>query len=95
MAPPFPKAFTEGSRSFEPQKFFEAWNPEELIPQDNDFRNCIITSFDLPENDDYTYHAIASVKLSQVQSAIDAGGANGMHAWYREANRIPVCSPQF
>src|ERR1700760_3369391 len=87
----FPKARTEGSKSFEPDRFFDSWDLE-LVPQDNDFRKFIISAFDLPNNDDYTYHAMASVQLAQVQSAIDAAGMNGMHAWYRDRNGTAVRS---
>ena len=48
----------------------------------DDFRKAIVTAFNLNENDGYVYRAIASVTLEQVQLAIDAGGANGLHRWY-------------
>lgn len=51
----------------------------------NNFRKAIITAFNLDEKDDYVYHAIASVTLEQVQQVTDAGGANGLHMWYVDA----------
>ncbi|KAJ4417576.1 hypothetical protein N0V85_001804, partial [Neurospora sp. IMI 360204] len=59
------------------------------LAETNDFATAIRTWFHLsddvnvPEADEYVYHAIASVKLSQVQRAVDVGGAKGMHGWYR------------
>ena len=44
----------------------------------------------LPERDTYTYHATASVKLAEVQSVVNIGGANGLHAWYRHEDSSPV-----
>lgn len=56
----------------------------------NDLRKAITTAFNLDENDHYVYHAIASVTLEQVQQVIDAGGANGLHKWYVDAEGKPV-----
>ncbi|KAK1781082.1 hypothetical protein QBC45DRAFT_322101 [Copromyces sp. CBS 386.78] len=59
------------------------------LAETNDLATAIRTWFHLaddvnvPEADEYVYHAIASVKLSQVQRAVDVGGAKGMHGWYR------------
>jgi hypothetical protein len=50
----------------------------------NDLRTAVVQAFGLGKNDDYVYHATASVNLAQVQLAIDYGDANGMHAWYRD-----------
>jgi len=72
---------TIGASSFVPDGFLDSWTNESL-PQNNDLRSSISQSFNLPENDNYVYHATASVTLSQVQNAINYGGANGMHAWY-------------
>lgn len=38
--------------------------------------------FQLPANDNWTYHAITAVTLPQVQHIIGLGGQNGLHAWY-------------
>jgi hypothetical protein len=83
--PPKPKApFTVGTPSFDPDKFFEAWDSAKSIPVDNDVRGAIIRAFKLNDNDDYVYHAIASVTLSQVQNALNAGRKGRLCAWYRD-----------
>ncbi len=77
------KAITVDSKDFYPDQFLNTWHPAG-IPQNNDLRTAIVKSFRLKQTDDYVYHAIASVTLSQVQVAIDHGNVNGMHAWYRD-----------
>lgn len=51
--------------------------------QQNDLlqASCILLS--LPFDDTYTYHAVTSVQLPQVQHVVSLGGVNGLHAWYR------------
>lgn len=85
--PPFARArpHSVGSSSFDPDQFIEQWD-EVVVPHDNDLKKCIVRAFKLKPNDDYVYHAIASVTLDQVQAAINAGRLNGMHAWYRDEN---------
>ena len=67
------------------------------LAETNDFATAIRTWFHLadnvnvPEADEYVYHAIASVKLSQVQRAVDVGGAKGMHGWYKLEGGDLVC----
>lgn len=78
-----------GSSSFDPDQFIDQWD-EAVVPRDNDLKQCIIRAFKLKPNDDYVYHAMASVNLDQVQAAVNAGGINGMHAWYRDENRHQV-----
>jgi len=65
--------------------FLELWGPQ-FLPKNNDFRGAIVRAFGLEPTDDYVYHAVASVTLTQVQVAIDHGNKNGMHAWYRDEN---------
>ncbi len=85
------KPQTEGSTTFDPEKFFDAWQKEELTaPHDNDFRKFIIKSFGLRVSDQYGYRATTEVTLQGAQSHVDAGGANGLHAWYRDAEGKPV-----
>lgn len=77
------RAGTGGSSHFEPDLFFETWNKGlKSVPDNDSFRSCIISMFELPHNDSYVYHATASVTLSQVQEAIKYGGKAGLHAWY-------------
>ena len=85
------KARTKGSSHFEPDVLFEAWAPpQKALPEDNDFKSSIISTFNLPQNDSYVYHATASVTLSQVQGAVDHGGKSGLHAWYLNEEGVPV-----
>ena len=71
------------SSHFDPDALFEKWSRDEkTLPESSDFRSSIISTFSLPQNDSYVYHAMASVTLSQVQTAIDHGGDSGLHAWY-------------
>lgn len=89
MVPPRPQARTVKSASFDPALFFDSWAASslELLPLDNDIQTSIIEAFRLKDSDDYVYHAIASVTLTQVQHAVSRGaGENGMlHAWYRDS----------
>ncbi|GAB1731897.1 hypothetical protein NU195Hw_g9269t1 [Hortaea werneckii] len=80
------KPQTEDSKTFDPDKYFEAWGKEEIQPPyDNDFRKFIIRTFGLPIRDDYGYMAQhAEVTLLNVQTHIEVGRQNGMHAWYRD-----------
>ncbi|KAK5081833.1 hypothetical protein LTR70_008512 [Exophiala xenobiotica] len=55
----------------------------------NDLATAIKTTFHLAATDKYTYHASASVTLSQVQAAVAAGPANGLQAWYVEFSTAP------
>lgn len=85
---------TEGSFFFGADALFVAWgNGRCPLPQDNDFRSSIIKTFNLPEDDSYVYHAIASITLSQVQNAIIHGAESGLHAWYLDSEGRPVTSP--
>ncbi|KAK3939450.1 hypothetical protein QBC46DRAFT_149618 [Diplogelasinospora grovesii] len=51
--------------------------------QANDLEKAIKAWFNVPDRDDYVYHAMVSVQLAQVQRVVSVGGANGLHAWYR------------
>jgi hypothetical protein len=83
---------TVGASSFDPDAFFEK-RDEAIVPYNNHLQACIKRAFKLKPNDDYVYHAIASVTLEQVQIAINHGSANGMHAWYRDEKGEQVCPP--
>lgn len=79
---------TEGSTSpFDPSRLHD---PETVAAihehlSKDDLRAAIIQAFQLPAGDAFVYHANASVNLAQVQSAVNAGSANGLHDWYLEA----------
>ena len=76
---------TIGSSSFEPEEFLEKWKDGKIgAPAENDLRGATIEAFGLKENDDYVYHATASVTLAQVQQAINFGAHHGLHAWYKD-----------
>ena len=79
------KAHTEGSTTFDPDKFFEAWSKEEITPPyDNNFRRFIIRAFGLPLDDYYGYQATSEVSLLQAQTYIEFGAQGGLHSWYRD-----------
>lgn len=61
--------------------------------QKDEFADAISSWFKLPKNDKYVYHAITSVLLPQVQEIVSRGGANGLHAWYRNEAGEVVSSP--
>ena len=93
MASSQPKARTIGAAQFDPDEFFKAWATRPpTLSESEDLRSLIITAFDLPHNDSYVYHAIASVTLAQVQQAIRHGGEAGLHAWYLDEEGKPVIS---
>ena len=84
-----PTATTVGSKDFNPDKLISdqsILSQVSVLLKDDKFRNAILTAFSLPEGDDYIYHATASVTLTQVQAAINAGSKNGLHDWYLDEN---------
>ena len=82
---------TTGAPDFDPDVLFQAWREgKKSLPLKDDLRSSILTTFSLPQHDNYVYHAMASVTLAQVQKAIEHGGNNGLHAWYLDANAQPV-----
>lgn len=85
---------TEHATSFDPDVFFDAWSPE-LVPQDNDLESAIKKAFQLKQDDDYVYHATASVTLAQVQMAVKFGGKGRLHAWYIDSEGNEVCAPTY
>ena len=85
------RARTKGSSNFEPDALFEAWRKDQKsLPENDDLKSSIISTFNLPHNDSYVYHATASVNLSQVQEAINHGSKAGLHAWYFDDEGRPV-----
>lgn len=89
-----PSASTVGSRTFDPDAFFESWIKGDIAgPKDaGNFRDAIVKCFGLKPDDQYVYHAIASVTLEQVQTAVNHGGKFNLHAWYQDAEGKQVCS---
>ena len=87
MAPSLSGPRTTRATKFDPDALFDAWRDgRKSLPSNDDLRSSILSTFDLPQKDDYVYHAIASVTLAQVQKAIEHGGKNGLHAWYLDEN---------
>ena len=87
-----PPVSTVGSKRFRPDELFtdsETLKSVRSHLNQNDFRSAIITAFQLPPDDDYTYHATASVTLTQVQNAIKAGPSHGLHDWYLDSSGTP------
>lgn len=82
---------TDGSTTFDPDKFFEAWSKGELTPPyDNNFRRFVIRSFGLPLHDDYGYQATTEVTLLQAQTHVEFGAQGGLHGWYRDEEGAEV-----
>lgn len=86
---PSPPATTDGSKTWTPARLFDNTNPDVWARvhshlNANEFRAAMASAFELPPGDSFTYHASASVNLAQVEAAIHAGRANGLHAWYVE-----------
>ncbi len=85
------RARTKGSSYFEPDALFETWiKDQKSLPENDDLKSSIISTFNLPQNDSYVYYATASVTLSQVQEAINHGSKAGLHAWYLDDEGRPV-----
>lgn len=87
---------TVASHSFNPSQLFEDHSLLDKVHaylNQDDLRNAFIVAFNLRDNDDYVYHATASVTLTQVQNAIRAGSANGLHDWYLDKSSKPCGHP--
>lgn len=87
---------TAGSKTFAPENLFDDSAIAEKVHEhlnQNDLRSAITKAFGLPVGDSFTYHAIASVNLQQVQGAINAGSVNGLHDWYFDESNNPVGHP--
>ncbi|QYT00706.1 hypothetical protein H0G86_007785 [Trichoderma simmonsii] len=76
-----------GSPSFAPDEVIEdaprLQQARELLAA-NDLYNASRVLLSLPERDSFTYHAMTSVKLAEVQHVVGLGGVNNLHAWYRD-----------
>lgn len=81
MAPSSVSPRCQGSVNFDPYALFTGWATESEI-QNDDLESLVERAFGLKPNDNYVYHAVASVTLGQVQRAIEHGGQMGLHAWY-------------
>lgn len=82
-----------GNPAFNPDEYPQDPSRQEKVREHlrkNDLYHAIVTAFGLPERDTYTYHAMTSVTLAQVQHVVSLGGANNLHAWYRAEDGAPV-----
>jgi len=85
------KAQTDGSASFDPDKYLEAWGDELLQPlYNNNFRRFIGETFGLKPSDTYGYKASSEVTLLQAQTYLEYGGQGSLHTWYKDAEGNPV-----
>ncbi|PON21133.1 hypothetical protein TGAM01_v209981 [Trichoderma gamsii] len=82
-----------GSPSFAPDEVIQDGprlkQAQELLAA-NDLYNASRVLLSLPERDTFTYHAMTSVKLAEVQHVVGLGGINGLHAWYRGEDGTPT-----
>lgn len=96
MSRPVKPVHCVGSPSFAPDDLIEDTERQsqalELLAK-NDLYNASRVLLRLPEDDVYTYHAMTSVSLAQVQKVVNLGAANGLHAWYRAEDGTPVRYP--
>lgn len=82
-----------GSPTFRPDDLAQDKARQDLVRErlaSNDLYNASRALFGLSERDDYTYHAMTSVKLAEAQRVVDLKGINGLHAWYRAEDGLPV-----
>ncbi|KAJ6779369.1 hypothetical protein PWT90_07932 [Aphanocladium album] len=93
MHPASKKPLCVGSTGFEPSTVATdgalQQQVEELLKRD-DLLGASRILFKLPINDDYIYHATASVSLEEVQHIVQLGGVNGLHNWYKTSDGAPV-----
>lgn len=98
MAPHPTAPYTSGSPSFNPDTVYA----EDLNSPSSTVQQCLKVHglwpaisylFALPEDDAYVYHATASVTLEQVQKAILAGNAQGLHDWYLDSDGEAIGHP--
>ena len=70
---------------FDPDTFISRWSKGELQPPDDrDLGSTIKEAFKLKPNDNYVYHAVASVSLEDMRRYLSAGDVGMLQAWYFE-----------
>lgn len=77
--------YTIGASNFDPDRLSTDGDLQSTIHEvlaKNDLAEAIRRAFSLSKKDSYKYRATTTVTLEQVQSAVNAGPANGLHAWY-------------
>lgn len=92
MAPTKPFTYCEGVPKWDPAEYIADKDLQASASKhlaNDDLASAIAESFSLSPRDSYTYHAIVSVTLGQVQHVVKLGAANGLHAWYRDPSAPP------
>ncbi|OAR02796.1 hypothetical protein LLEC1_00196 [Akanthomyces lecanii] len=96
MPPAAKHSYCAGSAGFEPSAVAGddtmQTQIDELLKND-DLLGASRVLFKLPNGDDYTYHANASVTLAQAQHIVQLGGINGLHSWYKSTDGTPRNPP--
>ena len=90
--------FTVGAKAFDPEALVQdevKLKIALLYLEKDDIGSAIINYFSLPGDDDYVYHAIASVKLAQVQQAVQQGHQFHLNDWYKDDNQVEVVGQTF
>lgn len=88
---------TVGGGSFDPDRLSTDGDLQSSIHEvlaKNDLASAVRIAFSIPKKDSYKYRATTTVTLEQVQSAINAGAANGLHAWYVREEEVDEPSPE-
>lgn len=86
MPHPSRSTYCVGSPSFQPEAAANDDTKKRQVLEllaTNDLYNASRVLFGLPQNDEYVYHATASVKLDEVQHVVNLGAINSLHAWYK------------
>ncbi|PVI01149.1 hypothetical protein DM02DRAFT_365652 [Periconia macrospinosa] len=81
-------------KSFNPQDYLEAYTPETHVPIPDSptqtFTSTIHGTFNIPENDTYTYRAQGETTLPLTQKAISGKRTHGLHNWYHTPTGTPT-----
>lgn len=97
MAPPAKFVHCVGNPALSPEELIQDTETlsqaRELLTKD-DLAGASRVLLGLPERDTYTYHAMTSVSLAQVQHVVSLGGVNSLHTWYRQEDGTPVRNPE-
>ncbi len=98
-------AYCVGSPAWNPAQYVADTELQARVAahlEKDDFYSAIAEAFSLRPRrggggggggDTYVYHAMVSVTLAQTQHAVSLGGADGLHAWYRDPAH-PASSPR-
>lgn len=81
-------------RNFSPNALLGDWTDEKYCPNHNgkSFEESIRAAFNLPKSDNYVYRAQGETTLAITQRAIAGKRVHGMHDWYHDEDKNPVCN---